>query len=116
MINIEMFKRIENIIIANPEMHSQLEYEYEDSCGTTRCIAGWAIHLWGQDNGRTGSLWQIRHAWSGGRLSSSHEAGQRILGLTPQEADELFYCMDNERALEMVQQYARGLRNLRAVV
>lgn len=41
--NRELFKQIYDIIKVNPK--ASLNMSEWESCGTTRCVAGWAIHL-----------------------------------------------------------------------
>lgn len=127
MINVEMFKRIEEIIIAHPERHRQAYFEAGDSmCGTTRCVAGWAIHFWGLDNGINGSLHEIEEAYIGKIESSvltenyefaagvdAEHVGAHILGLNPDQGHDLFFNMSNDDALRMVKEYAQGSTDVR---
>lgn len=43
--NTELFQQIHDIITAQPEGFNMDAWEYTNSCGTTRCVAGWAVHL-----------------------------------------------------------------------
>lgn len=124
-INTDMFNRIQNVILSNPEKHDQHYFEIGQGCGTTRCVAGWAIHLWGLDNGLTGSIEKIGQEYVGfvgysnlvdalafeGDLDVDTEVeivGAHILGLNRGQAFELFFNMNNDDALRMVKEYAQG--------
>lgn len=46
--NQELFKQIHDTISTKPEQFGMSDWEftnYANECGTTRCVAGWAIHL-----------------------------------------------------------------------
>jgi hypothetical protein len=43
--NTELFQQIHDIITTRPEAFDMATWEYTKSCGTTRCVAGWAVHL-----------------------------------------------------------------------
>lgn len=130
-INTDMFKRIQDIIISSPEKHDQHYFEAGNGCGTTRCVAGWAIHLWGLDNGITGTLGDVREEYidsvgvdaiveSQNIEVSDHSSivvrdwidaehiGARILGLDGDQGYSLFFNLDNDDALRMVKEYAQG--------
>lgn len=124
-INTEMFNRIQDVILSNPERHDQHYFETGATCGTTRCVAGWAIHLWGLDNGLTGSIEKIGQEYIGfvgyGTLvedmafegesdvdTDAEVVGAHILGLNRGQAYELFFNMNNDDALRMVKEYAQG--------
>jgi hypothetical protein len=46
-LNTELFKKIHEVVSANPQRHDQATWEGQSvgDCGTTRCVAGWAVHL-----------------------------------------------------------------------
>jgi len=54
-----------------------------DMCGTTACIAGWAVHLWPADVEPDDTF---------------TTAGARILGIDPDEAYRLFQPLDMTHA------------------
>lgn len=137
MINVDMFKRIQDIIIANPERHNQSYFEMGGvGCGTTRCVAGWAIHLWGQDNGIAGTIGDIEEEYiaevgaedlieaqdidvpdylgNGERADwiDTEHVGAHILGLDEDQSYGLFFNMDDDDALRMVKEYAQGSTNV----
>jgi len=43
MPNTDLFRKIHDQITTHPESHDQ--GDWESPCGTTRCVAGWALHL-----------------------------------------------------------------------
>lgn len=44
--NVELFRRIEAIVRTSPNLLDMLHWEGQPNpCGTTRCIAGWAVAL-----------------------------------------------------------------------
>ena len=47
MLNLELFEKIKTQILANPENLDMTFYVHDTPCGTTYCIAGWAVHLSG---------------------------------------------------------------------
>lgn len=118
MINREMFQRIHEQIAAHPEMHDQSNWESRAPvCGTTRCVAGWAIHFWATDQGMPSSLelfhMAVRHPVNATRFARSsgnlyQAAAADILGLTPRQATELFIDSGNEEAFDLVAHYANG--------
>ena len=63
----------------------------ENWCGTTGCIAGWAI----------ATHWEQAHSLLG-EDRWFDQAGQAILGLTKDQADTIFSTMDNEAAIRML--------------
>lgn len=99
-------------IIMNPEKHNQahwaesdsnlfVSYEEVNMCGTTMCVAGTAAYLHTNEEtfnslvrGKAGYHWE--------------DAGQEILGLSDSQAFQLFYTMDNEIALDMINAVAQG--------
>ena len=124
--NTELFAKIRDMIREHPEQHDQSAWESQpvDECGTTRCVAGWAVAL---TTGLPVYSWQpgeeIR--LSDATLRLAHEKGvyvedlgdngvvpalaARLLSLTPNEAGSLFYSED-ERAHRAVEKAAAGDR------
>lgn len=133
-INTEMFQRIKQIINLNPEQHSQAFFEITTSdvwrpashCGTTRCVAGWAIHLWGEDNGITNTIIEkisteyakrhdMQYLIDEDKDEEDHYGvidvevvASHILGLSASEGRSLFFDMDDSSALARVEDYASG--------
>lgn len=121
MPNAELFAKIRDIIRDNPEQHDQSTFE-DDACGTTRCVAGWAIYLeagaplFTSDPGvcltpEVKALEERLGLVRGGfedDLDMVPVIAQKLLGLNDQQAHQLFYRMNNRRALELVERYAEG--------
>lgn len=49
MINKELLNQVRDHIVMYPEQFDMDNWYLEKSCGTTACIAGWALFLQGQD-------------------------------------------------------------------
>lgn len=118
--NRELFQKIHDQITQNPETHDQ--NSWESFCGTTRCVAGWAVHfsngegrLWGAAFGdvtsETGSL--IREVLGLQRpdyVGGQHvePSARKLLGLTQRQAGGLFYGASDEEAVHLVALGAAG--------
>lgn len=126
MANREMFQRIDKILEEFPELHHQNFWEaapeVTDSCGTTRCVAGWAVWLKAVD---LGLMSRKRDAVSNDivRAVAEHydlasitpiiatdvtfeKLGAAILGLNENEAASLFYDLNNYSVSLRVRSYA----------
>lgn len=111
--NTELFKKIHEVISVQPGKFDMEYWEDRDAdggCGTTRCVAGWAIYLTTNrsltdDSGaRSQSTYDLAD-----RLGVRAEydiLGAKLLDLPPQ-AVELFYVSD-DRAREFVRLAAWG--------
>lgn len=123
MINTDMFRRIGNQIRLHPETHNQGYFESANLCGTTRCVAGWAIHFMALDRGydvETSDLDQLaaRYAQENhlrvgdGEEASDGEfieaAAAHILGIDEDTATSVFYQMDARVAADWVDVFAAG--------
>lgn len=96
--NLELLKKVRQQIEDHPELHSQFSYGVRTPCGTTHCIAGWALSLSGVDLKWTeeGYLdWVERDGVS----THPGEVARELLGLTREEGDTLFLALDSEFAL-----------------
>ena len=73
-------------------------------CDSVRCVAGWAWWLYDRD-----TYPQTKYTTNGSVENEYHLNGMKLLNLTEKEADELFYC-DNEDVVEvledLIQQYS----------
>lgn len=94
-INQELFQKIYDQISQHPETHGQSTWEAARGCGTTRCVAGWAINFV-----HNMGVYQ----WSDTSDVDIAVEGRRLLGLNPQQLN-LFYCTDAQ-ALEIVHGFA----------
>ncbi len=120
-LNTELFKKIHKQITEHPEAHDQGSWEGKrPACGTTRCVAGWALHF-ATDGAEVfhRNEYSVVDAFSpevealaerlGVRMGSLHpgQIARPLLGLTGQEAAGLFYA-DDEQALTLVTLAATG--------
>jgi hypothetical protein len=130
-INQKMFGEIYGLLIEFPELHRQIGWEDKpvdsDSCGTTRCVAGWAtwiaardlglltrkrqhtdldirsalaVHLGLTDDNAEGWYYEDYPANTYGRI------GGHVLGLDNDQAYRLFHDMNNKRVVARVKSYA----------
>jgi hypothetical protein len=83
----------------------------ELDCGTTMCVAGWALHLTGWDlriRKREGfSPIAMAENPTTGETGSIHIVAARALGLTSGQAEELFFT-GAPIAIELLRQLAEG--------
>lgn len=113
--NRELFQKIHDVIDAQPDVLEMDSWEdrYAD-CGTTRCVAGWAISLTTQTGLSEG--WRFNPAVLA--LAEKHGVGleygspypklaRKLLGLSRDEGAALFHT-DNETAAEIVRLMADG--------
>lgn len=133
-VNQDLFGRVDKQISSEPEWFNMNSWEQlvtqhhvnigeATACGTTRCVAGWAIHMTHVDRyGETNlPLRDMLHDLTGKVATGDaanptieesegyQEYGARILGLTYSEAGRLFYAPP-ELARSLVHAYATGGR------
>lgn len=76
----------------------------QEGCGTTYCIAGWVARLSGMkidyDRGDVYVEDRLIDDWA-----------RKKLGLTGDEAWNLFYCLDDEAALTLLDEYIQQGKN-----
>lgn len=93
------------IVEAFPGRHEQSDWVNLISCNTTRCIAGWTVHVhgysdeWIVSNGE----WDPHH-----RLAPVAVEAARLLQISDEEAYALFYSACKHEALNVVKQLAAG--------
>jgi hypothetical protein len=111
--NIELFRKIDEVIQALPEQHYQGTWETTTTCGTTRCIAGWAVALttnaplfdrYGNPTRETLQIARESGLSDGFNIGA---IGRRLLDLTPQQAGRLFFT-DDDTARKTVHAIATG--------
>lgn len=126
----KMFQRVNSILIEFPELHRQQYWQEGDtainnSCGTTRCVAGWAVWLKATDlelisRKRDDVTRDVLHSVAASvgvdtedkygdpkDLDSLYqEVGAKLLGLDYDEAHSLFLDMSNGRVTHRVESYA----------
>jgi hypothetical protein len=76
--NEPLFREIISTIEVDPDSWSQDDYIKESGCGTTYCIAGWALVLSGQKGLFTNNR------------QEAHDAARRLLRLDEHQADDIF--------------------------
>jgi hypothetical protein len=109
-LNTALFAQVLEQLEAHPELHEQADFEnFNAVCGTTRCVAGWAIYLDAVNKGERIHSYRDAESTDRGRLAPSQTA-RKLLGLTFLEAEELFFCSSNEEAVERVRECASGRR------
>lgn len=115
--NIDLLTQVRDLITAQPEkldmdrwaVVQPDEVEFTDgttakvSCGTTACIAGWAVQLSGHKllvhqygKHSDGSFLINSSVAKNGRVVDIEQYGKKLLGLTTEEADELFFCGNSQ--------------------
>lgn len=117
-VNQEAFREIHSLILQFPMLHRQQSWEtgpeHTGLCGTTRCIAGWATWLKARELGllsqkREMTSEGIRDQVAGalGLEDSEYETiGRVVLGLNPEQANDLFWDMNKDRVVARVESYA----------
>ncbi len=109
--NTELFKKIDDIISADP---GKLEMAtWEGFCGTTRCVAGWAVYLTtGEplyDGDEVSSATKgLLQRYGSSSISDFTKTGAALLGLNLQDAEELFLASSGETAARFVHLAAAG--------
>lgn len=101
--NVDLMLEVKNIIESNPDAHDQRTWGMQASCGTTHCIAGWAVHLAGGefvwvDSERGTKVAEI--ATLNGELHDVDGLAQDLLGISDDEVPNLFYNWSEMDALE----------------
>lgn len=88
----------------NPRQHSQVTWVNPSHCGTTRCVAGWAVFL------TTGSdLVDFRGIdFVVPRGLAYRETGARLLGLNRLDAGKLFFDVNDAEAVHALEFLAKG--------
>ncbi len=127
MANAEACQKVLDEILAHPEQHEQDTWEHysyhkevdgEEWCGTVRCVAGWATHLYslGQIQLSAEELNQARKLWGRDTVNdvllhqgSYHETGAVVLGLDPLESRMLFGgTVEKERCVKALKELVNG--------
>lgn len=84
------------------------------SCGTTQCIAGWAVQLQGYQflvgpgNSDDGVYYPESCLAEDGRVVDIFDAARQLLGLTECEADLLFINVENSEAIDALNLFIAG--------
>lgn len=126
-VNQEMFREIHQITVEFPALHNQRAWEsrpeQNGTCGTTRCIAGWAVWLKARELGllsrkrdnvdrdllvEVATRLGVVGAYMRATDKLYEKAGAAILGLSPDDAHRLFYDMDAARVPVRLASYAEN--------
>ena len=103
---VEFVEQVLAAIAAEPSQHEQQYFgRVVEGCNTTYCIAGWACHLdpatlliWGE-----WSVWVTRRTkYLSMDVDDDEYLEQRaatLLGLSEDDAERVFYTMDNDQVL-----------------
>ncbi len=119
--NTELFRRVHEVISVHPERLDMGSWEGYTPCGTTRCVAGWAVYLTigtelfdaeGRDHVRMEELsleLGVPLLGQEGDIARVHlgRVGAKLLGLSPEEATALFHS-NEEVASDFVALAAQG--------
>jgi hypothetical protein len=110
---------VREAVIMNPDSHEQAYYGQVTDCGTTACLAGHAMLLSGYTlrRGRcarcccAGSSAEFLRP-NGSVVDYEFREARQLLGLTSEEADELFWCLNNSEAIDrlegLIKKYENG--------
>lgn len=111
-INTDLLLEIREQITSHPETHDQNQWGRRTACGTTHCIAGWAIVL----SGATFDWTSVYN--TAGTSVTVNDGAYRIeeyaaceMGLSEDEADDLFFEYDNAEALAMLDELIEKGKN-----
>ena len=120
-VNKELFQKIHVQITAMPKSLDMNDWGRKSECGTTMCVAGWAVALsheptdldwtvsgYGLPDRLTGVY--TRSGWESGWESIANRA-EELLGLDEDTAYELFHHSTDDEAREIVEEYASGTRD-----
>lgn len=128
--NIELLTQIRNLVVSEPEkldMSSWSEISAEDlgrfldkdervkvDCGTTQCVAGWALQLNGYkfliDGSRSedGAYYATECVARNGRVCDIEDRAREMLGLTHDEAGLLFLNTSDEDVVDVLNDFIAG--------
>ena len=133
-INIELAERVLDAIARHPERHNQYTWRSPSEtlpprCKTTMCIGGWAGFLeggvWVSDDPENDFFGEflptpadhpnIVHEYDGLRWVPPEDRAQRVLNLTNDQANPLFYNCDNEEALAYLRELIAEAKSVEAM-
>lgn len=103
--NEELFRKVLGMIKHDKSLWNQENFRQSDfssSCGTTCCIAGWAVTLtYGKFIPVTDPESPFSGTWvlPGEHSSNMETEGKNLLGLTWSEVDKIFYYITDEDTL-----------------
>jgi hypothetical protein len=103
MANIEKLEAVLGQIKAHPEQHNQREWAERNECGTSYCLAGWAVVLEGHE-----ILWdEVAEGVycaldENGNIDSIKRLAGRILDLSPYQRAQIFYRYNTVDDIELM--------------
>ena len=105
--NTDLMLRIREQITSEPKTHDQSAWAARTECGTTYCIAGWAVVLSGQELD-----WSHRGSSTAWTADDRHISwvARELLGLDDAAGDMLFHC-NNDAALDRLDQLIEAGKN-----
>ncbi len=95
-------------IAADPEKHKQSDWGTKTACGTTMCVAGWTTWLTGEAGFRQSYLPEEQFLNVIDTDSFVEERAKELLGLSDDDAERLFYYMNNDGARAALEYIAAG--------
>jgi hypothetical protein len=130
MANNELIDEVISAVLYNKAMHDQATWGsahtpdketepdfHNPDCGATACIAGWACILSGQQLKWTMPSWEedddgnMFVSWCMelvGNEDDIQAKARELLGLSYNEANTIFLCMNEEKALDMLKAVQNG--------
>lgn len=109
--NVDLMLQVREQITSNPETHDQDTWITKSECGTTACIAGWAV-LFSSDESKL--------TWTTDVVGDEHclfvteryikHVARDALGLTTWEAENLFFA-NPDYALTLLDRYIEEGKN-----
>lgn len=127
--NIELLTEIRDLIKKKPKLLNMSHWSdipletvvFKDgkeiakvSCGTTQCIAGWAVQLKGykflvgRDDLDYDDHYKPTTCTKNGRAVDIQRKAAELLGLTPEESYFLFLDVDNDEAVKVLGWFIKG--------
>ena len=100
-LNLPLAKAVLDKIVSEPESHDQGNWAYKTECGTVCCIAGWTMLLSGEYEFNDSGYITDHEGYRVGHFM----AGAELLGLDFEQANNLFYNMDNHGAVLLLKEF-----------
>jgi hypothetical protein len=113
--NVDLMLEVKHAIENDPSAHDQMYWVRSRTCGTTMCIAGWAVHLAGKhefkfDYSHDGSL-TVDYVRTPEGHSLVPDVAADLLGLDEDESYRIFWTQDNEAAMGMLDELIEKGKN-----
>lgn len=113
--NVDLMLEVKHAIENDPSAHDQQYWVRYRSCGTTMCIAGWAVHLAGNhefevESGHDDSL-TVDYVRTPQGHTLVPEVAAELLGMNEEEMFRIFWTQDNEVAMSMLDELIEKGKN-----